>query len=88
MQRFIGKCQCYRKFIPSFSRVAAALFKARSARSDFVWTDACDLAWTSLREALISDAILVHPDYSRDFLLDCDGSGEGLRAVLLQAHEG
>ena len=32
-------------------------------------------------------AILVHPDYTRDFLLDCNGSGEGLGAVLLQAHE-
>ena len=87
MQRFIGKCQYYRKFIPNFSQVAAPLFKAQSARRGFVWTDACDLAWTCLGEALISDAILVHPDYTRDFLLDCDGSGEGLGAVLLQARD-
>ena len=38
-----------------------------------------------LKEVLV--AILVHPDYTRDFLLDCDGSGEGLGAVLLQAHD-
>ena len=88
VQRFVGKCQHYRKFVPNFSQVAASVFKAQSARRDFVWTDACDLAWTRLREALISDAILVHPDYTRDCLLDCDGSGEGLGAVLLQAHDG
>ena len=64
------------------------MFKAQSARRDFVWTDGCDLAWARLREALISDAILVHPDYTRDFSLDCDGSGKGLGAVLLQAHDG
>ena len=87
-QRFIGKCQYYRKFIPNFAQVTAPLFKAQAARRDFVWTDACDLAWTRLRAALISDYILVHPDYTRDFLLDCDGSGEGLGAVLLQAHDG
>ena len=46
-----------------------------------------DPAWIRLREALISDAILVRPDYTRDFLLDCDGSGEDLGAVLLQAHD-
>ena len=40
-----------------------------------------------LKEALGSDAILVHPHYTRDFLLDCDGSGEVLAAVLLQAHD-
>ena len=88
VKRFMGKCQYYRKFIPNFSQVAAPLFKAQAARCDFVWTDACDLAWTRLREALISDAILVHPDYTRDFLLDCDGSGEGLGAVLLEAPDG
>ena len=88
VQRFVGKCQHYRKFIPNFSQVAAPLFKAQTTRRDFVWTDACDPAWKHPREALISDAILVHPDYTRDFLLDCDASGEGLGAVLLQAHDG
>ena len=62
MQRFIGKCQYYRKFIPNFSQVAAPLFKAQTARRDLMWTDACDLAWTRLKEALVSDPILVHPD--------------------------
>ena len=54
--------------------------------SRFRVDDSYDLAWTRLKEALVSDAILVHPDYTRDFLLDCDGSGEALGAVLLQAY--
>ena len=87
MQRFVGKCQYYRKFIPNFSQVAAPLFKAQITRRAFAWTDACVHAWKYLGEALISDAILVRPDYTRDFLLDCDGSGEGLGVVLLQAHD-
>ena len=88
VQRFSGKCHYYRKFIPNFSQVSAPLFKVQAARRDFVWTDACSLAWLCLMEALISDAIFVHTDYTRDFLLDCDGSGEGLGSVLLQAHGG
>ena len=35
-QRFIGKCQYYRKFIPNFSQIAASLFKAQTTRRDFV----------------------------------------------------
>ena len=87
VQRFIGKCQYYRKSIPNISQVAAPLFKAQSARRDFVWADACDLASTRPKKALVFDAILVRPDYMRDFLLNCDGSGEGLGAVLLQAYD-
>ena len=87
VQRFIGKCQYYRTFIPNFSQVAAPLFKAQTASCDFVWTDACDLACTRLTAALVSGAILAHPDYTRDSLLDCDGSGEVLGAALLQAYD-
>ena len=87
VQRFIRKCQYYYKFIPNSSQIAAPLFRAQTTRRDFAWTDACDLPWKRLREALISDAIPVHPDYTRDFLLDCDGSEEGLGVVLLQAHD-
>ena len=65
VQRFIEKCQYYRKFISNFSQIAAPLYKAQTIRRDFVWTDACDLAWTRLRKALISGAILVHPGYTR-----------------------
>ena len=87
VQRFIGQCYYYRKFIPNFSQIAAPLFRAQTTGRDFAWTDTCDLPWTRPREALISDAILVHADYTRDVLLDCDGSGEGLGAVLVQAHD-
>lgn len=86
MQRFTGKCQYYRSFIPNSSQIAAPLSKAQTTRHDFVWAHACDLAWTRLKETLISDAAFVHADYIRDFLLDCDGSGEGWGAVLLQAY--
>lgn len=44
-------------------------------------------AWSRLKKALISKALLVHPGYGKDFLLDCDGPGDGLGAVLLQPHE-
>ena len=87
MQGFIDKCQYYQKFIPTLSYVAAPLFTTQTARRDFVWTAGYDLAWTRLKKALVSDAILLHADYTRDFLLDCGGSEDGLDAVLLQAYD-
>ena len=46
VQRFIGKSQYYRKFTPNVSQNVAPLFKAQTARCDFVWTEACDLPST------------------------------------------
>ncbi|KAL8441265.1 hypothetical protein Emag_007321 [Eimeria magna] len=34
-----------------------------------------------------SEPVLAHPDYTRPFYLDCDGSGDGLGAVLLQPYD-
>ena len=87
VQRFIGKCQYYRKFIPDFSRIAAPLFRVQTRARDFQWSAECQRAWDQLKAALVSEPLLAHPDYTRDFLLDCDGSGEGLGAVLLQQHD-
>ncbi|KAL8441466.1 hypothetical protein Emag_007147 [Eimeria magna] len=33
------------------------------------------------------EPVLAHPDYTRPFYLDCDGSGDGLGAVLLQPYD-
>lgn len=85
--RFLGKCQYYRKFVPNFSAVAAPLFKAATRRADFEWTTECQDAWDKLRKALSSEPLLAHPDYTRGFIIDCDGSGDGLGAVLLQTYE-
>ncbi|KAL8449404.1 hypothetical protein Emag_003592 [Eimeria magna] len=87
VQRFLGKCQYYRKFIPNFSITAAPLFQAAARQKDFTWTPAADTAWRALCKALSSEPVLAHPDYTRPFYLDCDGSGDGLGAVLLQPYD-
>ncbi|KAL8447496.1 hypothetical protein Emag_004323 [Eimeria magna] len=86
VQRFLGKCQYYRKFIPTFSITAEPLFQAATRQKDFTWTPAADTALRTLCKALSSEPALAHPDYKRPFCLDCDGSGDGLGAVLLQPY--
>ncbi|KAL8440806.1 hypothetical protein Emag_007715 [Eimeria magna] len=87
VQRFLGKCQYYRKFIPNSSITAAPLFQAAARQEDFTWRPAADTAWRTLCKVLSSEPVLAHPDYTRPFYLDCDGSGEGLGAVLLQPYD-
>ncbi|KAL8455872.1 hypothetical protein Emag_000298 [Eimeria magna] len=87
VQRFLSKCQYYRKFIPNFSITAAPLFHAATRQKNFTWTPDADTAWRTLCKALSSEPVLTHPDCTRPFYLDCDGSGDDLGAVLLQPYD-
>ncbi|KAL8425993.1 hypothetical protein ACSSS7_008265 [Eimeria intestinalis] len=87
VQRFLGKCQYYRRYIQNFSALAAPLHRATAKTRDFQWTPECQQAWDKLRQALSSAPLLAHPDYTRKFYVDCDGSVDGLGAVLLQPYE-
>ncbi|KAL8441297.1 hypothetical protein Emag_007296 [Eimeria magna] len=74
LQLHPGKC--------SFGAAAAA-----ARQKEVTWTPAADTAWRALCKALSSEPVLAHPDYTRPFYLDCDGSGDGLDAVLLQPYD-
>lgn len=52
------------------------------------WTAECSEAFGKLKEALLDNATLAHPDFSRPFLLSVDASSCGLGAVLSQLAEG
>ncbi|MCO5600864.1 hypothetical protein L7F22_054981 [Adiantum nelumboides] len=50
----------------------------------YVWTDKERKAFTTLKERLTSQTVLVLPDLSNPFEVRCDASGACLGAVLLQ----
>ena len=84
LQRFLGMVGYYRRFCPNFSQVAAPLTSLVSPKVNFVWSDACQRAFDSLRSLLVSSPILKAPNFEEPFLLQVDASGAGVGAVLLQ----
>ncbi|XP_061740923.1 uncharacterized protein LOC133541492 [Nerophis ophidion] len=52
------------------------------------WTLECSEAFRKLKQALLENATLAHPDFSKPFLLSIDASSNGLGAVLSQLAEG
>jgi hypothetical protein len=50
----------------------------------FVWSEACEKAFHTLRQHLTSAPVLVQPDNSKPFEVFCDASGTGLGCVLMQ----
>jgi hypothetical protein len=84
IRRFLGLAGYYRRFIPGFSRIAKPMTELLKKGVKFVWSEACEKAFHTLRQHLPSAPVLVQPDNSKPFEVFCDASGTGLGCVLMQ----
>ena len=77
----------YVQSVPGFSHLAGPLYAQTGKDTPFVWTDDCQRAFDALKCLLTEASLLVFPDFSKDFQLETDASGEGLDAVLAQTQD-
>ncbi|CAG2221022.1 unnamed protein product [Mytilus edulis] len=71
-----------------FADLSRPLHKACDKGTKFIWTENCQLAFNSLKEALTTPPILVYPVTDKPFILDTDASNYAVGAVLSQEHDG
>ncbi|CAG2215910.1 unnamed protein product [Mytilus edulis] len=88
IKSFLGLCSYYRKFVKGFADLSRPLHKACDKGTKFIWTENCQLAFNSLKEALTTPPILVYPVTDKPFILDTDASNYAVGAVLSQEHDG
>ncbi|KAK3513487.1 hypothetical protein QTP70_015506, partial [Hemibagrus guttatus] len=87
LQRFLGFANFYRRFIRSYSSVAAPLTSLlRGKPKKLSWTDQARAAFQRLKDCFTTGPILCHPDPDRPFVVEVDASSSGLGAVLSQRH--
>lgn len=84
LRRFLGMSGYYRNFCRNFSTVVHPLTSLLSPANAFIWTDACQHAFESVKLLLTSVPILAVPDFTRLFKLEVDASAVGMGAVLIQ----
>jgi hypothetical protein len=87
VRSFLGLCGYYRRFVEKFADIARPLYKLTEKDREFKWTVETEEAFNELKERLCQAPILVYPDITKPFVLDCDASNEGLGAVLSQEDE-
>ena len=88
IQAFLGLASYYRKFIKSFSQIASPLIQLTEKNKRFEWDETCSTAFNILKTALVSEQILILPDFNEEFVLDTDACGYGAGAVLSQKRNG
>jgi hypothetical protein len=84
IRSFLGLAGYYHRFILDFSRIAKHMTELLKKGVKFVWSEACEKAFHTLRQHLTSAQVLVQPDNSKPFEVFCDASGTGLGRVLMQ----
>jgi hypothetical protein len=80
---FLGLAGYYSKFIRDFGSIAAPLTRLLRKEA-FAWTPEAVEAFAALKRVLSMGPVLQMPDFSRQFIVDCDASGTSFGAVLHQ----
>ena len=84
VQSFLGFANFYRKFIDSYSRLAAPLTTLTIKSVRFTWSNAAAAAFRSLQQAFTTASILRHYQPDLPLTVEADASDFALGCVLSQ----
>ncbi|GKC07404.1 putative reverse transcriptase domain-containing protein [Tanacetum coccineum] len=84
VRQFMDLAGYYQRFIEGFSLIAKPLTKLTQKNKKYEWVEDEEEAFQMLKQKLCSALILALPEGSEDFVVYCDASIKGFRAVLMQ----
>ena len=87
VRSFLGMCNYYRQCIPNYARVASPLVKLTHKYVKFLWGKEEHEAWQTLRDLLVSDVIMAHPQLDQPYKLYTDACNYAVGAILCQEDE-
>jgi len=69
LRRFIVMTGFYARFIPDYSKRAAVLHALKRKGAKFMWTEEYQIAFNSLKQALMEAPVLQVPDFDKEFVV-------------------
>lgn len=83
LRGFFGLCSYYRRFVKGFSQLGSPSTDL-TKNGAFRWTEEAQHAFDKHNKVMSFCPVLALPNFNQSFVLECDASGEGLGAVLMQ----
>ena len=87
IRSFLGHAWFYRRFIKYFSAITSPLCTLLAKDVPFTWSQACDIAFTKLKNMLVSPPIMRSPNWDLPFEIMCDASDYAIGVVLGQRED-
>ena len=88
VRSFLGLGNYYRRFVKNYSTLVKPLTELTKKDRVFGWSEACQNAFTALKEALLGPEIMAYPSEIGDYILDTDACDVSIGAVLSQVQDG
>ena len=74
----------YRRYIRDYALIARPLHQLTKKGLELKWTPECEVAFKTIKQALVSRSLVAYPRRDESFILDSDASGWAIGAVLSQ----
>lgn len=87
LRRFLGIVGWYRRFVDNYASLTAPLTDLTSKRRQFIWNEEAQTSFDDIKKVLTTAPLLVTPDFTRPFVVQCDASTSGVGGVLSQEDE-